>query len=113
MSTNPSLAASPRVEDWIAVQLGYGFIGDQQTNLFSGGMRSSYDLHPFIYFFSLDAELYSPDGGSAHFGIVPGVGAELALRDNLRVGLRYQRDFVFADDRIDINRFTAKLQFGF
>ena len=101
------------IEDWLAFQLGYGFIWDQQTNLFSGGMRSSYDLHPFIYFFSLDAELYSPDGGSAHFGIVPGVGAELALRDNLRVGLRYQRDFIFADDRIDINRFTAKLQFGF
>ena len=101
------------IEDWLAFQLGYGFIWDQQTNLFSGGMRSSYDMHPFDYFFSLDAELYSPDEGSAKFGIVPGVGAELVLRENLRVGLRFQRDFVFADDSININRFTAKLQFEF
>ncbi len=101
------------IEDWLAFQLGYGFIWDQKTNLISGGMRSSYNLQPFSYFFSLDAELYSPVEKSAKFGIVPGVGAELVLRENLRVGLRFQRDFIFADDSISINRFTARLQFEF
>jgi len=100
-------------EDWLAFQLGYGYISDQKISLFSGGMRSSYNLEPFNYYFSLDAELYSPDSGGDNFGIVPGVGAEMILGDHLRVGLRYQHDFIFADETISINRFTAKVQFEF
>ena len=101
------------VEEWLAFQLGFARILDQNTNLYSGGIRSAYIRQPFNYYFSLDAELYSPEIGDTRFGIVPGVGTEVMLSDRLRVGLRYQRDFIFADDSIRINRFTAKLQVGF
>ena len=101
------------VEDWLAFQMGYGYISDQKTGLFSLGMRSMYNLEPFNYYFSLGAELYSPDGGDDKFGIVPGVGAEMVLSDHLRVGLGYQHDFVFADETINVNRFTARLHFDF
>ena len=101
------------VEDWLAFRIGYGHISDQGTDLFSIGMLSSYNLEPFNYFFSLDAELYSPDPGEDKFGIVPGAGAEMVLGDHVRVGLRYQHDFIFADETISINRFTAKVQLGF
>jgi len=102
------------MDDWLAFQLGYGHIGgDNPTDLFTAGMRNSVNMEPFNYFFSLDAELYSPDGGSSRFGIVPGVGAEMVLNDHLQVGLRYQRDFIFADDNIGINRFTARVQLKF
>ena len=94
------------VENWLAVQLGFGHISDQKTNLFSAGMRSSYDLAPFSYSFSLDTELYSPDVGSTKFGIAPGVGAEMHLSERLHIGLRFQHDFIFADDNISINWFS-------
>ena len=35
----------------------------------------------------------------------------MILSDRVRAGLRFQRDFIFADDMIHINRFTAKIQF--
>lgn len=101
------------IEDWLAFQMGYGHIADQKTNLFSGGIRSAYNLEPFNYYFSLDAELYSPEGGEDRFGIVSGAGAEVILNDHLRVGLRFQHDFIFADEAISINRFTAKVQLDF
>jgi hypothetical protein len=101
------------VEDWLAFQLGFGHISEQKTNLLSAGMRSSYDLDPFSYSFSLDTELYSPDVGSTKFGIAPGVGAEMHLSERLHVGLRFQHDFIFADDNISINRFSGKIQFQF
>ena len=31
----------------------------------------------------------------------------------LQVGLRYQRDFIFSEDNIGINRFTARVQVNF
>ena len=102
------------VEEWLSFQVGYGHIGgDAATDLFTAGMRNSVNLQPFNYFFSLDAELYSPDGGDSKFGIVPGVGAEMFLSERLQVGLRYQRDFIFSDDNIGINRFTSRLQLNF
>ena len=101
------------VEDWLAFQLGFGHISDQKINLFSIGMRSSYNLEPFNYYFSLDSELYSPDRGEDKFGIAPGAGAEMVLGDHLRVGLRYQHDFIFADETTGIDRFTARLQLSF
>ena len=102
------------IEDWLGFQLGYSHIsGDSPANLFSAGIRNSLNLEPFNYFFTLDAELYSPDGGSDKFGIAPGVGAEMMLHERLQVGLRYQHDFIFSDDAIGINRFTARLQYNF
>ena len=101
------------VEDWLAFQLGFGHISDQKTNLYSAGMRSFYNLDPFSYSFSLDTELYSPDVGSSKFGIAPGVGAEMFLSEKLRVGIRFQHDFIFADDDISINRFSGRVQFQF
>ena len=101
------------VEDWLTFQLGYGHISDQKTNLFSAGMKSSYDLDPFSYSFNLDAELYYPDVGSSKFGIVPGIGAEMRLNEHLHVGLCFQHDFIFADDNISINRFSGRVQFQF
>jgi len=41
------------------------------------------------------------------------VGAEMILNDHLRVGLGFQHDFIFADETISVNRFTAKVQFDF
>ena len=101
------------VEEWLAFQLGFARILDQNINLYAGGVRSAYVNRPFNYYFSLDAELYSPEIGDTRFGIVPGVGAEVILSDRLRAGLRFQRDFIFADDMIHINRFTAKIQVDF
>ena len=101
------------VEEWLAFQLGFARILDQNTNLYAGGVRSAYVSQPFNYYLSLDAELYSPEGDETRFGIVPGVGAEVILSDRLRAGLRFQRDFIFADEMIHINRFTAKIQVDF
>ncbi len=101
------------VEEWLAFQLGFARILDQNINLYAGGVRSAYVTRPFNYYFSLDAELYSPEVGDTSFGIAPGVGAEVILSDRLRAGLRFQRDFIFADDTIHINRFTAKIQVDF
>ena len=103
-----------KLEEWLSFQAGYGRIGgDSAADLFSAGMRNSLDMRPFNYFFSLDAELYSPSGGDVKFGIVPGAGAEMFIGDRVQVGLRYQRDFIFADDDISINRFSARVQVNF
>ena len=107
------LNAGYMVEEWLAFQLGFTRILDQNINLYAGGVRSAYIYRPFNYYFSLDAELYSPDGGDTHFGVAPGVGAEVILSDRLRAGLRFQRDFIFSDAEIRINRFTAKIQVDF
>ena len=101
------------VEEWLAFRVGFARILDQNINLYASGVRSAYITRPFNYYFSLDAELYSPEVGDTRFGIVPGVGAEVMLSDRLRAGLRFQRDFIFANDEIRINRFTAKIQVDF
>lgn len=102
------------MQEWLAVQAGFGYIGgDQKTGLYSVGIRNVLQNEPFNWYMRLDAELYSPDGGDTRFGIVPGVGAEVVVSDKLRVGLQYQHDFIFSDDNISINRFTARLQLKF
>ena len=101
------------VEDWLSFQMGYTHILDRNDNLYSGGVRSDYNLEPFNYYFSLESEIFSPDLGKSKFGIVPGVGADVMLSDHLQVGLRYQHDFIFADDDISLNRFSARVQFKF
>ncbi len=102
------------IEEYLAFQMGYGHIsGDSSADLFSMGMRQSMNRAPFNYLFGLDAEIYSPDSGSSKFGIAPAVGAELILNESFQVGLRYQHDFIFSDDNISINRFTARLQYNF
>lgn len=101
-------------EDWLAFQVGYGrILADDPTDLYTAGIRSSMNLEPFNYYFSLDAGLYSPSEGDTRFAIIPGVGAEAVLTDRLRVGLQFQHDFVFADDTISLNRFTARARFKF
>jgi hypothetical protein len=108
------LNAGYMIEDYLAFQIGYGHIsGDQSADLFSMGMRQSMNRAPFNYLFGLDAEVYSPDGGSSKFGIAPAIGAELILNESFQVGLRFQHDFIFSDDNISINRFTARLQYNF
>ena len=102
------------IEDYLAFQIGYGHIaGDSSADLYTMGMRQSLNRAPFNYLIGLDAESYSPDDGSSKFGIAPGVGAELILNESLQVGLRYQHDFIFSDDNISINRFSARLQYNF
>ncbi|MBT7597704.1 MAG: outer membrane beta-barrel protein [Gemmatimonadetes bacterium] len=102
------------MEDWLGFQVGYGYIGgDQKTSLYSAGIRNLMNYDPINAYFSLDAELYSPDAGDSRFGIAPGVGAEVLLSERLRVGLRFQHDFIFADDNISINRFSANVQLRF
>ena len=102
-----------RTEDWLGVHASYAFILDQQTNLFGVGVRNILEYEPFNYHLSLDAELYSPSEGDTNFGLAPGVGAEVLLNDNLSLGLQYQRDFIFSDESIGINRFTARMAFRF
>lgn len=101
------------VENWLGFQLGYARIADQNTNFYSGGVRSALRQEPFNYYFALDAEIFAPEGGDERFGIAPGAGVEVILTDHIRAGLRFQHDFIFADETISINRFTAKLQFDF
>ena len=101
------------VEDWLAFQVGYGAIQDQNIGLLTAGTRTSSDYLPFSYFFSLDGELFMPDEGENKFAIVPGAGVELLLTEKLRVGLSYQHDFVFANENLDIDRFMARVHFRF
>jgi len=102
------------MEDWLGVQLGYGYIaGDQKAGIYSAGIRNILRYEPFNWYLRLDAELYSPDVGDSHFGIAPAVGAEVVISDKLSAGLQYQHDFIFAADTISINRFTASLQVKF
>lgn len=113
------------IEEWLAFQLGFARVLDQGIAIYSGGIRSSYVYQPFNYYVSLDAGLYSlPDAddrvGKTLFGIAPGVGGEVMLSDRLRVALRFQRDFVFGEQKgplneesIRINRFTAQVQWSF
>ena len=102
------------MEDWLGFQVGYGYIaGDQKASLFGAGIRNLLVYEPFNYFLRLDAEIYAPDVGDARFGLAPGAGAEVVLTERVRAGLQYQHDFIFADDSISINRFTARLQLKF
>ena len=101
-------------QDWLGIQVGFGHIsGDRPANMFMVGVRNSLNREPVNYFLSLDAELYAPDRGGNKFGIVPGVGAEVVVIERVQLGLSFQRDFIFADDSIGINRFAARLQFKF
>ena len=102
-----------RTEDWLGVHASYAFIQDQETSLFGVGVRNILEYEPFNYHLSLDAELYAPSEGDTSFGIAPGAGAEVLLTDNLSLGLQYQRDFIFSDEPIGINRFTARVAFRF
>jgi opacity protein-like surface antigen len=102
------------MEEWLGVQVGYGYIaGDQKTSIYSVGMRNILRYDPFNWYMRLDAELYSPDAGKSRFGIAPAVGAEIVISDQLSAGLQYQHDFIFSDDSISINRFTASLRVNF
>lgn len=102
------------MEEWLGVQVGYGYIaGDQKTSIYSVGMRNILRYDPFNWYMRLDAELYSPDVGKSRFGIAPAVGAEIVISDQLSAGLQYQHDFIFSDDSISINRFTASLRVNF
>ena len=102
------------LDDRIGLQLAFSNIAaDERAALYGFGIRNSLGLEPFNYFLTLDAEIYSPDVGSSKFGIAPGAGAELVVNDNLSVGFRFEHDFIFADDMISINRFTARVQYGF
>ena len=101
------------VEDWLAFQVSYGVISDQDISLLSAGTRTSSDYLPFSYFFSVDGELFIPDKGDSKFAVVPGAGVELLLTEKLRVGLSYQHDFVFADENLDIDRVMARVHFRF
>lgn len=107
------LGVGYQIDDWLGFQLGYGHITDQKTDLFSAGVLVPYELEPFNYFMSLDAEIYAPASGENRFGIVPGVGVEVMLNDRLSAGLRFQHDFIFSDDTISVNRFTTRVQFKF
>ena len=98
---------------WLSFRAGFGHIADQNIDLFSAGVRGSYDQEPINYFLSLDAELFKPEVGEDRFGIVPGVGVEAVVHDKLSVGLGYQHDFIFSDDSVDIDRFTARLMLSF
>ena len=98
---------------WLSFRAGFGHITEQKINLYSAGVRGSYDQEPINYFLSLDAEIFAPDVGDSRFGIVPGVGVEAVISDHLSVGLSYQHDFIFSDDSVDIDRFTARVLFSF
>ena len=102
-----------RTEDWLGGHASYAFIQDQESSLFGVGVRNILEYEPFNYHLGLDAELYAPGEGDTNFGIAPGVGAEVLLGDNLSLGMQYQRDFIFSDESIAINRFTAKVAFRF
>jgi opacity protein-like surface antigen len=102
------------MEEWLSVQIGYGYIGgDQKSSIYSIGIRNVLRNEPVNWYMGLDAELYAPDVGDSRFGIAPTAGAEVVISEKLRIGLQYQHDFIFSDDTISINRFTARLQLKF
>jgi opacity protein-like surface antigen len=102
------------MEEWLGVQVGYGYIGgDQKSSIYSAGIRNVLRNEPVNWYMGLDAELYTPDVGDSRFGIAPTAGAEVVISEKLRIGLQYQHDFIFSDDTISINRFTARLQLKF
>lgn len=107
------LYAGYQIENWLGFQVGYARIVDQNAHLLSAGTRSVFDAGSFAYYFAVDAEIYSPSEGDSYFAIAPGVGAEVGLTDRLHVGLHLQRDVIFSDDSIGINRLGAKVRFDF
>ena len=102
-----------QIEDWLSFQVGFGQISDQKIGLYNIGARSRSDFDPFGYFLTLDAGLVSPDGGDSKFSVTPGAGVDLRLGEKLGVGLAFQHDFVMSDENLDIDRFTARVQFSF
>ena len=102
-----------QIENWLGFQVGYARIANQAAHLISAGTRSVFDASPFAYYLAIDAEIYAPAGRDSHFAVAPGVGAEVGLNETLHVGLHLQRDIIFADDSIGINRLSAKIRFNF
>ncbi len=102
------------VEDWLSFQAGFGHIDEQETNLYSIGMRSMYNAEPFNYYFGLGAEIFDPAGQvDNQFGLVPGVGAEMILNERVRVGIDYQHDVVMGDHTTNIDRVGVHVRIGF
>jgi hypothetical protein len=102
-----------RMENWLGFQVGYARIADQNTSLWSAGTRSVFDADPFAYYVALDAEIYAPEVGESAFGIAPGAGIEVLLTERIRAGLRIQRDLIFSDESIGINRLGATIRLDF
>ena len=102
-----------QIENWLGFQVGYARIANQDAHLLSAGTRSVFDASPFAYYLAIDAEIYAPTTGDSYFALAPGIGAEVGLNDRLHVGLHLQRDIIFADDSIDVNRLSAKVRFDF
>ena len=102
-----------QIENWLGFQVGYARIANQDDHLISAGTRSVFDASPFAYYLAIDAEIYAPADRDSYFAVAPGVGVEVGLNETLHVGLHLQRDIIFADDSIGINRLSAKIRFDF
>ena len=101
------------MEEWIGLEGSYSYLRDRELSIFGLGSRFSYNRHPFIYSFTVQAGLYSQKTGDNNFGLAPGTGVDIVVGERYRVGLHYRRDFVFSDSRTRLNRVFARIGFYF
>ena len=101
------------MEEWLGIQGGFDYLSDRKMSIFSLGSRFAYPWHPFVYYASVSAGLYSPESGDRHFGIAPGAGIDIVIHDRVRVGLEYKHDLIFSDDRSHMDRVFAGLRLSF
>ena len=102
------------MDSWIGLQGGYSYLADRKMSIFGLGSRLSYTAEPFLYYTTVTAGLYAPEGGSRRFGLAPGAGIEIAFHERFRVGLDYKHDFIFEETETQhLDRIYAGLRFYF
>ena len=100
--------------DWIGVQASYAHLTDRDLDIYGIGSNFSYPWHPFVYNIGLQAGVYDYKNGDSHFGLAPGAGLDLMLRESVRLGISYKHDFIFTDNTTtDVDRVYAGLKFFF
>ena len=57
-------------ESWIGVQGGYSYLSDARLHITTLGARFDAELQPFVPYITVQAGLYSQEGGERNFGIV-------------------------------------------
>jgi hypothetical protein len=86
-----------KTDGWIGVQGGYSYLSEAQLHIATLGARFDYAFEPFVSYVTMQAGLYSKDGGNRNFGVAPGAGIDIQLGDRLRLGLKVAHDFILSD----------------
>ena len=102
-------------ESWIGVQGGYSYLSDAKLHITTLGARFDYALQPFVTYITVQAGLYSQEGGDRNFGVAPGGGIDIRLNDRVRLGIKVAHDFILSDSVLDddIDRISIGLSVAF